>query len=84
MLLRIILRALIDAIIQALKDWRIERDYQEALIENEKFNERQRKAEAAKATTKAVLNVRKASPDDLTAVRQRLRERAERNKPASK
>lgn len=79
-----IIKAIIAAVLEHFKELRLERDYQEALLENERFNERQRKAEAAQRTTKAVLNETTASPDDIAAVKRRLHERAQRNASASK
>lgn len=78
-MLRVILKAVFSAVLDYLKEQRLERDYRKALVENALFDERQRKAEAAKATTKAVLNEKPVEVDAIDDVRKRLLERAERN-----
>ena len=78
MLMRII-KAVIKALAEHFAEQRLEREYREALVENERFDQRQRKAEAARNTTEAVLNEKKADASDIGAVRERLLERAARN-----
>lgn len=74
-MLRAFFKALFAAIAEYLREQRIERDYQEALIENARRDEEAKQRAGANATRERMRNAEAAMGDDPAVLREWLRSR---------
>lgn len=74
-MLRAFFKALFAAIAEYLREQRIERDYQEALIENARRDEEAKQRAGANATRERMRNAETAMGDDPAVLREWLRAR---------
>lgn len=75
-----LLKALIQALIEIFEEWRIERDYREALKENARREAAARELAGRVATQKRLDDVPEMAADDPGALRDWLRERDPKTK----
>jgi hypothetical protein len=70
-----LLKALLEAIIEVFKEWKLERDYQDALKENERRDTEAKELASQAATRKRMRDVPEMASDDPGALREWLRAR---------